>query len=247
MLALSVLIASQSHSVQAESVGKGKPMVAIPGGPGFGGRAVWAIGFGMREGVKTYLFDQLGTGKNQPKGEMQISLDGTIEDLEALRKQAGHKKWIVFGQSWGVIVALVYAARHPQAIDSLVLTSIPGIGPESWVLSQNLQREIPESVSNDLTKIELDTDLSEEEKLTFQVPAVLPYYFYNHQQGKKLLGQSPAKPVLSKGVCRAPAPYQRNRCLLLRSSQAEEIEVSRNADPRPPRPMRSRHAVLPQT
>lgn len=199
MLAFSFLIASHAHDVHAESIGKGKPMVAIPGGPGFSGRSLWGIGFGMRDSVKTYLFDQHGTERIQTKASRAISLDGTIQDLEILRKRNGHKKWIVLGQSWGVIVALVYAARHPEAVEHLVLTSVPGLDLDGNVLQQNLDKKIPKDVQKSFIDIELDPALSPEEKLTRQVPAAMPYYFYDLEIGEEMLQKAP-KNLFSPGV-----------------------------------------------
>lgn len=191
MLVLSLLIAHQTHQVQAEAIGRGKPMVAIPGGPGFSGRSLWGIGFGMRDGIKTYLFDQHGTERIQTKASRKITLDGTIQDLELLRKKSGHKKWIVFGQSWGVVVALVYAARHPEAVDQLVLTSIPGLDQDGFVLQQNLGKKIPADVQKSFLDFELDPSLSYEEKLTRQVPGAMPYYFHDVEFGQRILKEAP--------------------------------------------------------
>lgn len=168
------------YVIHADIVGRGRPVVAIAGGPGFSGQSVWAIGFGLRERCRTYLFDQLGTGRSRMKsGKLAdaISLENTIADLEAVRKQAGHTKWTVVGQSWGVIVALTYAAKHPNAIDHLVLTSIPGIGHDGDVLSQNLNKLIPQSVFDKLLAEDLREDLTEEQKIESQVMSVMPYYF----------------------------------------------------------------------
>jgi pimeloyl-ACP methyl ester carboxylesterase len=184
------------YVINADLVGVGRPVVAIPGGPGFSGRSVWAIGFGLRERCRTYLFDQLGTGKSRMKagkGSLAdaISLDRTIEDLEALRKRAGHTKWTVVGQSWGVIVALTYAAKHPNAIEHLVLTSIPGIGMDGDVLSQNLNRVIPQSVFDKLVEESAREDLTEEQKIESQVMSVMPYYFHGPGYAESLMKDMP--------------------------------------------------------
>lgn len=183
MLAISLVIAARPQVSPTSAIGKGKPMVAIPGGPGFIGQSLWGIGFGMRDSLKTYLFDQRVTPP--------ISLDGTIQDLEKLRKQNGHKKWIVLGQSWGVIVALVYAARHPEAVEHLVLTSVPGLDLDGFVLQQNLDKKIPQDVQKALLEVENDTALTPEQRLERQVPPLMPYYFHNIELGQAILKRAP--------------------------------------------------------
>lgn len=208
-LALGLIMGPQSASITVDRgscsihcgiVGQGRPLVAIPGGPGFDGRAVWAIGFGMRESCKTYLFDQLGTGKSQMKAGKDPQLDPfkTVEDLEAVRKAEGHKRWTVIGQSWGAIVAMIYAARHPQAVDHLVLASIPGIGHDGTVLSTNLAGSIPKSVEDLLIKLQMDQDMPEEELIAQQVMLSTPYYFHQPSIGLDLLKRAPIGMFSSK-------------------------------------------------
>lgn len=187
-LSTDIFVDRGDYTIHAEKIGTGTPMVAIPGGPGFSGKAVWGIGFACRSNIKTYLFDQLGTGQSQPKKPDEnpaqwISLAQTIEDLEAIRKAEKLDKWIVCGQSWGVIVALVYAARHPEHVDQLLLTSIPGIGFEGIALSDNLDKAIPSSVNKEVLEIELDPKLSPTEKLGKQIMLITPYYFYDPNRG----------------------------------------------------------------
>jgi pimeloyl-ACP methyl ester carboxylesterase len=47
----------------------------------------------------------------------------SVQDLEALRQAAGYEKLVLYGTSYGTKVALEYAARYPQRVESLVLDS----------------------------------------------------------------------------------------------------------------------------
>jgi pimeloyl-ACP methyl ester carboxylesterase len=57
--------------------------------------------------------------------------DDSVADMEALRTALGVPKWSVYGVSYGTRVATLYAQRHPDRIDRLVLDSVvePG-GPD---------------------------------------------------------------------------------------------------------------------
>lgn len=196
-LATPVLVDRGEYTIHAEKLGTGTPMVVLPGGPGFSGKAVWGIGFATRTNITSYLFDQLGTGKSQPKTTTKsltelISLNNTIQDLEAIRKSEKHEKWIVCGQSWGAIVALVYAARYPDRVKHLILTSIPGIGYDGTILGTNLNRSVPDAVSQQLVKLELDTKLSPEEKVSAQLLLITPYYFFSPEDGEFYTSLAPA-------------------------------------------------------
>ena len=48
----------------------------------------------------------------------------SVADIEALRQAAGYEKLVLFGVSYGTKVALEYAERYPQNIESLVLDSV---------------------------------------------------------------------------------------------------------------------------
>lgn len=128
---------------------------------------------------------------HDPKGDVSgtISLEKTLDDIEALRKAAGHKKWIVFGQSWGVILGLLYAAKYPNSVEHLILTSVPGLGHDGTYLSDNLR--LPKDLELELIAVELDQQLSPSQKIAKQVLAVLPYYFYDREQGLTLAKIAP--------------------------------------------------------
>src|SRR5205085_4765180 len=60
----------------------------------------------------------------------------SVEDIEAVRQAAGYEKLVLYGTSYGTKVALEYAARYPQHVESLVLdsTEMPE-GPEPFHVS----------------------------------------------------------------------------------------------------------------
>jgi pimeloyl-ACP methyl ester carboxylesterase len=60
----------------------------------------------------------------------------SVADIEALRQAGGYEKLVLYGTSYGTKVALEYAERYPQNVESLVLdsTETPS-GPEAFRLS----------------------------------------------------------------------------------------------------------------
>lgn len=192
-----ISIRKATHRVHVESMGKGAPIVAIPGGPGFAGRALWSFGYEMQDVARVLLFDHAGTGRSNllgvsPDLSSIATLDQTIEDLEDVRKKLKYEKWSVFGQSWGAIVAVAYAAKHPESVDRLILASVPGFNPaDARVLETNLAAKLPQSVVEELTKVETDPSLDRYQKLEMSVYAVLPYYFFKPEEGLELAQKTP--------------------------------------------------------
>ena len=106
-----------------------KPAVYLHGGPGSGcsvnARKV------LRSGnYKTVLFDQRGCGRStphasDPAADMGVNTtDHLIADIERLREHLGVEKWLVFGGSWGVTLAVAYAQRHPERVSELILVAV---------------------------------------------------------------------------------------------------------------------------
>lgn len=114
------------HEIFYEECGnpKGKPCVILHGGPG------GAINPTMRRFFdptkwRMALFDQRGCGKSRPNASLDDNTTWSlIEDIERLREHLGVEKWCVFGGSWGSTLALAYAIKHPDRVESLVLRGI---------------------------------------------------------------------------------------------------------------------------
>lgn len=124
------------HEIYYEECGnpKGKPCVILHGGPG------GAINPTMRRFFdptkwRMALFDQRGCGRSRPNASLEDNTTwALIDDIERLREHLGVEKWCVFGGSWGSTLALAYAIRHPERVESLVLRGIFLLTPRelSW-------------------------------------------------------------------------------------------------------------------
>jgi pimeloyl-ACP methyl ester carboxylesterase len=60
----------------------------------------------------------------------------SVQDIEAIRAALGYEKLVLYGTSYGTKVALEYAERYPEHVESMVLDSVvPPEGPEPFSLS----------------------------------------------------------------------------------------------------------------
>jgi len=102
-------------------------MIMLPGGPGNDHSLYDAnphsIAKTLSKFVDIVLFDPRGCGNSQISELSYCSLDHYIDDIEALRiqLQISSDKLIVFGQSYGSIVALGYCIRYPHSMKKLFL------------------------------------------------------------------------------------------------------------------------------
>lgn len=102
---------------------KGRPLLLLHGGPGGRTRAE-ALAPWQGLPVRWIAFDQRGCGASEPLGETRCNtLDALIGDIERLRASLGLEGWPIAGGSWGALLALGYALRHPQRVAGFFLRS----------------------------------------------------------------------------------------------------------------------------
>lgn len=65
-----------------------------------------------------------GVGRSSPPEHPSDStLEVTADDLDAVRRRLGLPRWVIWGMSGGSMIAQVYAHRHPESLDALILDS----------------------------------------------------------------------------------------------------------------------------
>jgi proline iminopeptidase len=114
------------HEIYYEECGRpdGKPCLILHGGPGGATNPTMRRFFDPAR-WRMVLFDQRGCGRSRPHASLADNTTWTlIEDIERLRERLGVDKWCVFGGSWGSTLALAYAIRHPERVESLVMRGV---------------------------------------------------------------------------------------------------------------------------
>jgi len=124
------------RKIESADDGGKSPIIFLHGGPG---------GYIHSEVVKTlsplartertvYFYDQSGTGlsdrREHPK---DTTLHGHIEDLhEIITRHIQTGKVVIIGHSYGGQIAAGFAARYPELVERLVLSSPGGIEPAEF-------------------------------------------------------------------------------------------------------------------
>lgn len=106
------------------------PVVFLHGGPGLYTEARrFDEGAPLRAaGFATVYFDQAGGGRSARLPAAQYGLDRAVADLEALRLALGQEQLVLWGNSYGAVLAMVYASRNPGRVAGYMLTA-PGMFP----------------------------------------------------------------------------------------------------------------------
>ena len=114
------------HILHVEECGPadGVPVLFLHGGPGAGCMAEHRQLFDPAV-YRVVMIDQRGAGRSVPSGELEANttLD-LIADLDYVREALGISGWIVFGGSWGSLLALAYAQIYTENVHGLVLHGI---------------------------------------------------------------------------------------------------------------------------
>jgi proline iminopeptidase len=129
----------------------GRPAVVLHGGPGSGCTPGARRLFDPTV-YRVVLFDQRGCGRSTPHAsDPRTSLaanttEHLLGDIERLREHLGVDRWLVFGGSWGCVLALAYAQRHRQRVTAMVLTGIAtGRRTETELLTRGLGGLFPQA------------------------------------------------------------------------------------------------------
>lgn len=117
-----------------------KTALFLHGGPGAGCFPNHARFFDP-DVYRIVLFDQRGSGKSVPRGEIRNNtLSLLVDDCEALRAALEIDAWdVVLGGSWGSTLALSYAQTFPERVRSMVLRGVCLMRPEeiNWLFGSD--------------------------------------------------------------------------------------------------------------
>lgn len=115
------------------------PVVFIHGGPG-GTHAAYLDMLAMADERAVILYDQLGSGRSDHPGDpANWTVARFTEEVGAVARGLGVRRWHVVGHSWGGTIALEYGARRPPELAGLVLAS-PLVSTRSWIADANTLR-----------------------------------------------------------------------------------------------------------
>jgi proline iminopeptidase len=106
----------------------GDYVLVLSGGPGEDIHSMQGIADELGKKYRCIMWEQRGTGRSKVPSydRSTINLDAYMEDIETLRKHLHTEKFIVVGNSWGMILGLAYAGTHPDSTRAVITI---GSGP----------------------------------------------------------------------------------------------------------------------
>ena len=122
MIHTSGFVSSQAGELfyEVQGVAGATPFVTVHGGPGFTSYYLEPL-FELGDLLPVVRYDQAGCGRaRRGGGRRSFSIEGFVEELEALRKALGVSEMHLFGHSFGGAVVGEYALAYPQYVKSVI-------------------------------------------------------------------------------------------------------------------------------
>jgi len=116
-------------------IGQGEPILILHGGPSFDHAYLLPDMDRLADAFRLIYYDQRGRGKSgsnvQPEA---VTLASEIADLDAVRAYFQLEPVALLGHSWGGLLAMEYALRHPKRISRLILLNTAPASHDDCVL-----------------------------------------------------------------------------------------------------------------
>jgi proline iminopeptidase len=126
-------------------VGAGPPIVVLHGGPDFDHTYLLPELDRLAESFRLVYYDQRGRGRSASGVRAEdVSLRSEIDDVDCVRSHFGLEAVAVLGHSWGGVLAMEYALRHPNRVSQLILRdTAPASSGDGQILRDELARRRP--------------------------------------------------------------------------------------------------------
>jgi proline iminopeptidase len=112
----------ESATLYARDIGRGQPMIVLHGGPDFDHLYLLPDLDRLADAYRLIYYDQRGRGQSaQGVKPDDVGLASDVEDLDRVRRHYRLESAALLGHSWGAVLALEYAIRHPGRVSHLIL------------------------------------------------------------------------------------------------------------------------------
>jgi len=134
-------------------IGQGQPIILLHGGPDFDHTYLLPDMDRLSDSFRLIYYDQRGRGKSVANVQPEdVSLESEMQDLESVRDYFRLESAVVLGHSFGGLLAMEYAIRHPDRVSHLILMNTAPASYEDWML---LRQDRRKTTAGDLEKMQV--------------------------------------------------------------------------------------------
>jgi proline iminopeptidase len=134
-------------------IGQGQPIILLHGGPDFDHTYFLPDMDRLSDSFRLIYYDQRGRGKSAAHVQPEdVSLESEMQDLESVRDYFRLESAAVLGHSFGGLLAMEYAIRHPGRVSHLILMNTAPASYDDWML---LRQDRRNTTAGDLEKMQV--------------------------------------------------------------------------------------------
>jgi proline iminopeptidase len=109
-------------SLYSREIGQGQSIIVLHGGPDFDHSYLLPDLDRLSDAFRLIYYDQRGRGRSADDVQPEdVTLTSDIDDLDEVRQHFQLESPALLGHSWGTVLALEYALRHPTRVSHLIL------------------------------------------------------------------------------------------------------------------------------
>lgn len=184
------------------------PCLVLHGGPGMDHSYFRPWLTPLTDTIQLIYVDHRGQGRSQRLPNEAYTIEHMADDLEYLRLYLGLDQPAIMGNSFGGMLALVYATRYPDSYSRLVLISTtPSYDFLAEATAIAAERASPDQQRVLPTIFEGKVRTQDEYRRWWEV--MLPLYFHRYDQavGDALLGRTIGNPEIARYMFEHEIPH----------------------------------------
>ena len=168
-----VPVVGGKYKVWTKRMGSGPiKVLLLHGGPGFSHEYLEAMeSFLPQAGIEMYYYDQLGCNNSDHPDDTSLwTLPRYLNEVEEVRRGLGLDNFVLYGHSWGGILAIEYALNYPQHLRGLVISNMTA-GTQAYLKhTAAIKLQLPPKKLAQLNALEAkqDYDSPEYEKIMME-------------------------------------------------------------------------------
>lgn len=109
-------------SLYSREIGSGQPIIVLHGGPDFDHGYLLPDLDRLADEFRLIYYDQRGRGRSADHVSPEdVTLTSEMDDLDNVRQYFHLESAVLLGHSWGTVLALEYALRHPERVSRMIL------------------------------------------------------------------------------------------------------------------------------
>jgi proline iminopeptidase len=145
------------YKIWTQRVGRGrKKVLLLHGGPGASHEYMQCFADVLPQaGYEMYFYDQLGCGQSDKPDDTSLwTLPRYLDEVEEVIEALELERLVLVGHSWGGMLGIEYALRHPERLSGFVLSNMSASFADYGAYVHHLRDTLPAPIRARLTELE---------------------------------------------------------------------------------------------